>query len=94
MSECICNGCKNLKSIIDENGAAEQSECEFGFPSDICTDCEDTECELVCGHYICDDEPDKIRVLICKACGKELKQVCSSTEEGEVFCIDCYLKNI
>lgn len=95
MVECICNSCKNLKGLIDdEKGAVEKYECEFGFPSDVCADCEAGECELTCANYVCDDEQDESRVVKCKACGRELNQECGDSDDSEVYCIDCYLKNI
>ncbi|WHH59304.1 hypothetical protein [Petroclostridium sp. X23] len=94
MGECICNNCKNLKGIIDENGMVEQYECEFGFPSDSCSDCEDDGCDLTCEHYICDGEQEHPVIVKCTMCGKDLEQVSSDDEGGEVYCFDCYLKNI
>lgn len=94
MSECICNSCKNLKGIIDDNGLTEEYECEFGFPSDDCSDCEKNECELTCNHYICDDEQDESRIVKCKGCAKEIEQVSGDDDDGDVYCFDCYLKNL
>jgi hypothetical protein len=91
MSECICNSCKNLKVIIDENGITEEYECEYGFPSEKCTSCEQGECDLTCDKYISDDEEDIIILTKCKKCGKELKHVCSSNEDGNVYCFTCFL---
>lgn len=92
MGECICTSCKNLKSVIDEEGADGGYECIHGFPSEACNECGTDECELTCGYYISDEEPDTPVILKCSACGKELVQVCSNSEEGRVQCIDCYLK--
>ena len=93
MEECICNNCKNLKGIIDETGAINQFECEHGFPSENCSDCEDeTICEITCDFYINEDEVSQPVTLKCMTCGKELKQVCSNSEEGNVQCIECFLK--
>lgn len=92
MSECICNSCKNLKGIIDENGIAGEYECKYGFPSDNCSSCEQDECELNCDNYIFDDEEEKIIISKCKKCGKELKRVCSNDEDGEVYCVTCFLE--
>lgn len=94
MTECICSSCKNLKGVMDENSAVEEYECEFGFPSDECSDCESGECELSCSQYVCDDEQDECRVLKCSACGRKLTQVCGDAEEGEVYCVECYLKKM
>jgi hypothetical protein len=95
MGECICSSCKNLKGIVDDMGAVEQYECEHGFPSDECSDCENGECELTCDCCACESEEQvTTRIVKCKTCGKALEQVCSNTEEGTVQCIDCYLKSI
>ncbi|HOM03042.1 MAG TPA: hypothetical protein PLH43_09470 [Acetivibrio sp.] len=93
MAECICNGCRNLKRLIDDEGK-ETYECSFGFPSDKCEECDEEECDIVCDNYEEDsDEADYILVT-CKDCGRELKKMYndSNEPEGEVFCIDCYLK--
>ena len=94
MAECICSSCRNLKGIMNEEGAVEEYDCEFGFPSDECFSCETGECGLACSHFLCDDGQEEPKVLKCKACGRELSQVCSDDGEGEVYCLDCYLKNM
>lgn len=94
MHECICNGCRNLKGVVDENGAIEEYECEFGYPAEDCGTCETGECELFCNHYVSDEEEAEPSVVKCATCGRELRQACSNDEEGSVQCIDCYLKNI
>ncbi|PKM50298.1 MAG: hypothetical protein CVV02_11740 [Firmicutes bacterium HGW-Firmicutes-7] len=96
MSECICCSCKNLKSIIDQNeidknGIAEEYDCKYGFPSECCSECEEDGCELTCDNYISDYEEEKIVISKCKKCGKELKLVNSNDEDGEVYCVTCYL---
>lgn len=94
MSACICSSCKNLKSIIDEVNQDENSiieECEFGFPSEGCMDCEEAQCELTCDHYIEDCEEEAFNTLKCCECGKELKVLSSDAEEGDVYCPICYL---
>ncbi len=96
MSECICNSCKNLKSIInendsDENGIAEEYECEYGLPSERCSDCEEEACELTCEHYINEGEEDEFIISKCISCGKELKTASGNNEDGEVYCVTCYL---
>lgn len=92
MGECICNSCKNLKSSINDEGEVQEFECTFGFPSDICETCSgDEECHEECGNYIPDEE--EIRTVRCKECGKELTQACSGDDDGEVYCISCYLNN-
>lgn len=92
MSECICSSCKNLKSILNDEGAEDGCECIHGFPSESCSDCETGECELSCSFYISDEEPDAPIILKCSTCGRELVQVCGNSEEGRVQCIECYLK--
>lgn len=91
MSECICNSCKNLKGIIDENGISEEYECKYGFPSEKCSFCEQDDCESTCENYISDDEEDKIIISKCKVCGKELKRVAGNDDDGEVYCVICFL---
>lgn len=91
MRECICSSCINLKGIVDENGAVEEFECVYGYPSGECETCEAGECELSCIHYISDDEQAEPVLVKCSVCGKELSQVCSNAEEGNVLCIDCFL---
>ena len=94
MSECICSSCKNLKSIIDENDIDKNGiveECEYGFPSENCSDCEEDECELTCDNYMSYCEEEKTVISKCNKCGKELKLVSSNGEYGEVYCVTCYL---
>lgn len=90
MHECICSSCRNLKGIIGESGQVDDFECEYGFPSENCSECDGEGCEETCSHYVCDDVEDEMETVKCSRCGKELKQV-SNGEEGEVFCISCYL---
>ena len=92
MCECICSSCRNLKGLTDENGAVEIFECVYGYPSEDCNDCESGECELSCDHYISDEVQDEHIMVHCIICGKELHQVCSNDEEGNIQCIDCFLK--
>lgn len=94
MGECVCSSCRNLKGVVDENGAIGQYECEFDFPSDICLDCNEENCELTCSHYTGDDGGECAVSLKCKGCGKELKQVCDNGGEGEAYCFDCYMDKI
>jgi len=98
MSECICSSCKNLKSVTDENnidedGIAEEyeCECEYGFPAENCSDCEEDGCELTCDNYMSYHEEEKIVISKCNKCGKELELVGSNNEDGEVYCVTCYL---
>ena len=92
MRECICSSCRNLKGIIDENGAVDVFECVYGYPSESCDTCETGECEAACSNFIDDDEQAEMVAVQCATCGKELHQVCSNDEAGNVQCIDCYLK--
>lgn len=97
MSKCICNTCKNLKSIIDETDSDKSDiieECEFGFPSESCSECEEENCELSCEHYIEDCEEEALSISQCAACGKELKGIASNMETGEVYCPACYLEKL
>lgn len=90
MSTCICSSCKNLKSIIDEIDGITEA-CEFGFPSESCSDCEEDHCELTCDHYIEDCEEEQFSISKCSTCGKELKVASSNVEVGPVYCPTCYL---
>jgi hypothetical protein len=92
LKECICNSCLNLKGIIDESGAIEEYECEHGFPSDNCNECEDENiCDATCVWYLDENENAKSILIKCMTCGKELEQICSNSEQGDVQCIDCFL---
>lgn len=92
MDECICNTCKNLKGVVNDLGAVEDYECEYGFPAEDCSDCPDTGCGLACVNYLQDDGQEEIILLKCKTCGKELKQIGNGGAEGDVYCVDCFLK--
>ena len=92
MHECICSSCRNLKGVIDENGAVEIFECAYGYPSESCNTCETGECEFTCSNYVSDEEEAELVTVHCGCCGKELQQVCGNNEEGSVLCIDCFLK--
>jgi hypothetical protein len=94
MKECICSSCANLKGVINENGAVEEYECEFGYPDDACLSCEVDECEYTCNHFRPDDETIEPTKINCSKCGKELTQASGDDDDGEVFCIDCYLKQM
>ncbi len=94
MSECICNSCKNLKRLVNEEANQIDYVCKFGFPSEECKDCEGEECNITeCSHYIEDKEDETVRKVQCKGCGKELQQMCEDEVDGEVFCINCYLNS-
>lgn len=90
MSACICSSCKNLKSIMDEKEGITES-CEFGFPSENCTECEVDSCELTCDHYTAECEEEKFMMAKCSKCGEELKVTSNSQEDGVVYCLNCYL---
>lgn len=92
MSECICNSCMNLKGIMDDTGAVEQYECEFGYPSEKCEDCDGEGCDVTCEKYECDDLEMPLKVK-CAKCGKELDQLCGDAGEGETYCTGCYLNS-
>ena len=91
MKECICSTCANLKGVISEDGNISEYECEFGYPDESCLKCDSAECDLTCSNYISDEEPDVITKIYCSRCNKELTQVSKDREEGQVFCVDCYL---
>ena len=91
MRDCICSSCRNLKGVMDENGAVEVFECVYGYPSEECNTCETGECELECSNYI--EDKDEMVVVKCATCGKELHKMCSGDEEGIFQCIDCFLKD-
>lgn len=95
MSECICSSCKNLKSVIDENdieGNRIEEMCEFGFPSEACAMCELDGCDLTCSHYVVDEaDPIKVVTKNCAICNTALEVVVGSAEEGDVYCVTCYL---
>ncbi len=103
MSECICSSCKNLKSVIsesmisendtDKNGIAEEYVCEYGFPSEDCEVCEEDTCELTCDNFVSDVSEDSFVLSKCTKCGKELKLVPNNDEDGEVYCVTCYLND-
>jgi hypothetical protein len=91
MDKCICNNCNNLKSVIEDGKASEYS-CEFGFPSDSCNECDEEACSETCSNYMVDKEEVELRKVNCKVCGKQLEKVMDEDIDGEVYCIECYLK--
>lgn len=93
MSECICSSCRNLKAIIDDSGETAEFECKYGFPSERCETCDTGECEETCDNYLSDEEIAEMKTVRCKKCGRELSQVCADDEDGEVYCIKCFLEN-
>ena len=92
MSECICNSCKNLKGIIDDSGAVEEYECEFGFPSEKCSECDGEGCDLFCTHFVIEDDEEIFVSVKCAVCGRELSQAGNDNGDGKIYCIDCYLE--
>ena len=93
MDVCICNNCNNLKCILSENGISPDYSCEFGFPSENCLECDEETCGETCSNFEADDEKVEIKTVFCKVCGKALEKVLDEeTDEGDVYCIDCYLK--
>ncbi len=94
MNECICSTCKNLKSVIDENENEDNGiteTCEFGFPSEACITCEADHCELSCAHYEKEIESECVKTSKCSKCGIELNHISKDQENGEIFCLTCYL---
>lgn len=95
MKECICNSCKHLKSVVNEKNPGSDNisdECEFGFPSDGCIDCELDGCDLTCEHYEEIEEEDEVlEVAHCAKCGKELPNLSADNDNSEVYCVTCYL---
>lgn len=105
MQECICTRCKNLKSVsfpavdldseeisenLDSNPTEILYECEFGYPDEQCAECEVDECELTCDHFIPETTSTPVKIGHCASCGKEL-QLISNDDDGDVFCINCFL---
>ena len=93
MDKCICNSCINLKPEIGEDGDVSDYVCKFGWPDEGCSECAGDECSVVCSNYISDEAEPEATVCHCAACGKELEMVTGDQTEGEVYCLDCYLKN-
>ena len=96
MSKCICNSCKNLKSIKDESNLEKSGiseTCEFGFPSDDCLDCQVDGCELTCDNYATNEIEEKLVITKCARCDKEMTVQSHSPKDGEVYCVACYLNN-
>lgn len=90
--ECICNTCKNLKSVFSDEGEPVESTCQFGFPSKSCEEnCLDKDCELTCRYFISDDVEDEPTAVFCSKCGKTLRQACNDNEAGNTYCVECFL---
>lgn len=86
MKECICNTCRNLKEVEEE-----QYICEFGFPDAACEQCENEGCDRECSHYAGETVVEVLTEVQCCICGKTLRKMIDEEEEGDVYCIDCYL---
>ncbi|MBE0450879.1 MAG: hypothetical protein IBX70_08535 [Clostridia bacterium] len=94
MTKCVCNSCKNLKSVVDESSMDVNvitEECVFGFPSEDCIVCELEGCELTCEHFQSMDDVAKYKTSRCITCGQELNFVSVDCEDDEVYCVACYL---
>jgi len=78
---------------LDIAGEADDYACEFGFPAEECLDCTVDGCELTCDHFELDVPEDFTTVAYCAECGKELK-LASNNDDGEVYCVSCFLKNM
>jgi hypothetical protein len=97
MNPCICQQCKNLRiteveAEINETNEVEIQECDYDFPSEACVTCEDLECDLTCEHFESMSHQDEFIIAYCATCNKELKLATQNDEEGDVYCVSCYLK--
>lgn len=90
MQECICNSCRNLKAVLSEEGKPEEYQCRFGLPSKKCEDCCEEGCDETCAHYETDSGEDSFIAVRCGGCGKEMHQALENSEDGEIFCFECY----
>lgn len=93
MGECICNSCKNLKAVVNEENNDLEYKCEFGFPSTDCEECNEENCVVSCENYTLDTEDEEYIVTNCKGCGKELKTSYNDGSHADVFCFDCYISS-
>lgn len=94
MRECVCGACAHLRDIIGENGPTGDTECIYGYPGTGCETCESDQCayDYDCPHWMdADTEPNLVTVR-CALCGKELSAQAEDREDGEVYCVTCYLK--
>ena len=97
VGKCICSSCRNLKSSITKEGQAGETDCKFGFPSDICEKCDEDSCIETCDNFISDEQEEELITIKCSKCGKDLHKACKNEgdSEGEnILCIECYLGNI
>ena len=92
MDKCICNSCNNLKSVFVDDGKVQEYSCQFGFPSDNCSECNEEDCSETCSNYAAESEKVELRTVNCKVCGKQLEKVVDEDTDGDVYCIECYLK--
>ena len=92
MRECICSTCANLREVLGEEGPTGESECVHGYPGANCEICETGECELECADYLDEDLEQATVTVQCSVCGKDMQADATDEEDGEVFCVDCYLK--
>ncbi len=88
---CICSDCRNLKAVIDEESGETDYECRYGYPSEGCRECNEDQCAVQCPNFIEDSEFEG-RLVKCGSCGKEMLQAAENGEDGEVYCINCYLE--
>lgn len=95
MKECICSNCQNLKSIIPDDSEEVSFECEFGYPSFGCEGCQESECdkEITCSNYIFESSEEELVSVNCKKCGRELKKALNEKEDGDIYCVQCFLEN-
>lgn len=94
MMDCICNSCINLKSIINETGDASNNiteTCGYGFPSEDCAACVLEGCHLTCEHYEAAENDVHYVLKECALCHKSLQVAAGKAEDGEHFCVSCYL---
>lgn len=96
MKPCICQECKNLKiSEVEsddmEDNIIEMQECEYDFPSEDCLTCESLVCEQTCDHFESHNTNEELQTAYCATCNKELKLSTLNDEEGDIYCVTCYL---
>ncbi len=93
MSECICCNCRNLIGVISDEGGIKEYECQYGYPSEQCSECEEEEgCTCECSHYEADQEEKENETVVCAGCGKLLVKACKDNEQGEIYCMECFLR--
>lgn len=94
MRDCICSSCAHLRDAIGENGPTGETECDFGYPGVGCETCESDQCvyDYECPHWKDADTELEMVTVQCAGCGKALTAPAEDREEGEIYCVDCYLK--